>query len=75
MTTVSTRRRAIALVLVLVGVGACQPIVKIEAPDKPIEINLNIKIEQEVRIKIERDLEQAFATDPDIFGVPTETTP
>ncbi|MEX2647845.1 MAG: YnbE family lipoprotein [Alphaproteobacteria bacterium] len=71
--TGSTRRRAIALVLL--GVGACQPTVKIEAPDKPIEINLNIKIEQEVRIKIERDLEQAFATDPDIFGVPTETTP
>ena len=41
---------------------------KIEAPDKPIEINLNIKIEQEVRIKVERDLEKVFAEDPDLFG-------
>ena len=38
--------------------AGCSPTVKIEAPDKPIEINLNIKIEQEVRVKVERDLEQ-----------------
>jgi hypothetical protein len=67
------RRRAV--VVTLLAVAACQPTVKVEAPDKPIEINLNIKIEQEVRVKIERDLEDAFAKDPAIFGLPTETTP
>ena len=51
-------------------VAACNPTVKIEAPDRPIEINLNIKIEQEVRIKVERDLEKVFADDPAIFGIP-----
>jgi len=50
--------------------AACNPTVKIEAPDRPIEINLNIKIEQEVRIKVERDLEKVFADDPAIFGIP-----
>jgi len=55
-----------ALALPLAG---CSPTVKIEAPDKPIEINLNIKIEQEVRIKVERDLEKVFAEDPELFGV------
>jgi len=50
---------------------ACQPTVKLEAPDKPIEINLNIRIEQEVRVKIERDLDQAIKNDPAIFGVPS----
>jgi len=74
MTDGSTRRASLMVVLAVVGT-ACQPTVKVEAPDKPIEINLNIKIEQEVRIKIERDLEDAFANDPAIFGVPTETTP
>ena len=54
-----------ALALVLAG---CSPTLKVEAPDKPIEINLNIKIEQEVRIKVERDLEKVFAEDPDLFG-------
>ena len=66
---------ATVAILTAFAVAACQPTVKVEAPDKPIEINLNIKIEQEVRVRIERDLEDAFADNPDIFGVPTETTP
>jgi hypothetical protein len=52
------------LVLVL---GACNPTVKIEAPDKPIEINLNVKIEQEVRVKVDRDLDELLAENPDLF--------
>ena len=47
--------------------AACQPTVKIEAPDKPIVINLNVKIEQEVRIKIEREVEDLLKSEPDLF--------
>jgi hypothetical protein len=68
MRSLSARRRAFVAGGVLLGLTACQPTVKLEAPDKPIEINLNIKIEQEVRIKVERDLEKVFAEDPDLFG-------
>ena len=50
----------------------CTPTVKVEAPDKPIEINLNVKIEQEVRIKVEKDLEDIFANDPALFGAPVK---
>ena len=50
---------------------ACTPTIKVEAPDKPIEINMNIKIEQEVRIKVEKDLDDVFANDPDLFGTST----
>ncbi len=50
------------------AVAACTPTVKVEAPDKPIEINLNIKIDQEVRVKVEKDLDAAFAEDPELFG-------
>ena len=50
-----------------VALAACQPTVRVEAPDKPIEINLNVKIEQEVRVKIEREVEDLFAQNPDIF--------
>lgn len=56
-----------AIILVAFGLGACQPTVKVEAPDKPIVINLNIKIEQEVRVKIDRELDEAFADNPNIF--------
>jgi hypothetical protein len=47
--------------------GGCQPTVKVEAPDKPIVINLNVKIEQEVRIKVDREVEDLLQKQPDIF--------
>jgi hypothetical protein len=46
---------------------ACQPKVQLEAPEEPITINLNLKIEHEVRVKVDRDLDQLFAKDEDIF--------
>lgn len=46
---------------------ACTPTVKVQAPEEPIVINLNIKIEQEVRIKVEEDAKQALASRPDLF--------
>ena len=51
----------------MLALGACNPTVKIEAPDKPIEINLNIKIDQQVRVKVDRDLEDVLAKNPDLF--------
>ena len=41
--------------------------VKVEAPDKPIEINLNVNITQEVRIKLEKDVADLLEENPDIF--------
>ena len=47
--------------------AACQPTVKVEAPDKPIVINLNIKIEQEVRVKIDKEVEDLLKKQPGLF--------
>lgn len=47
---------------------ACTPTVKVEPPTEPITINLNIKIEQEVRIRVEKDLEDLFKSESDLFG-------
>ena len=44
-------------VLGLLLFTGCSPTVKVEPPDKPITINLNVKVEHEVRVKIERGLE------------------
>ncbi len=55
------------LIGALLGVAACSPTIKVQAPDKPIEINLNVKIEQEVRIKVDRELDDLFAKNPDLF--------
>lgn len=47
--------------------AACQPTVKVEAPKEPITINLNVKIDAEVRVKLEKQAEQDIENRPDIF--------
>ncbi|MBI1339036.1 YnbE family lipoprotein [bacterium] len=64
-----SRRGAFALAAVaVVGVAACTPTVRVVAPDKPITINLNVKIDQEVRVKLDREIEDLIAKNPDVFG-------
>ncbi len=46
---------------------ACTPTVQLQAPDKPIEINLNVKIEQHVKVSIEKDVQQSIKKNKDIF--------
>lgn len=53
------------------SMAACTPTVKVEAPDKPIEINMNIKIEQEVRVRVEREIDAGIMENPELFGVPS----
>ena len=47
--------------------AACTPTIKVQAPDKPIEINLNVKIDQEVRIKLDREAEALIQSNPNAF--------
>ena len=53
-------------VLLILCTG-CTPKVEIELPDKPIEININAKIDHEVRIKVERDVEKLLDSQKDLF--------
>jgi hypothetical protein len=41
--------------------------VQLQAPKEPITINLNVKIDQEVRYRLDKDLEDAIAANPDLF--------
>ncbi|OYU50951.1 MAG: YnbE family lipoprotein [Alphaproteobacteria bacterium PA1] len=64
------RHSLLALSVVgLVGIASCTPTIRLQVPDKPIEINLNInmKIEQNVRVKLERELDKAAQANPGIF--------
>lgn len=47
--------------------AACTPTVQVQAPDKPIEINLNVNIEQRIKIEIQKDVKEAIAQNPNIF--------
>lgn len=51
----------------LAAAAACTPTVKVQAPDKPIEINLNVKIDQEVRVKLDKDVEDLISKNPSLF--------
>ncbi len=59
--------RILPSLLLMAGIAACTPTVQVQAPDKPIEINLNVKIEQRVKIEIEKDVQQAIAKNKSIF--------
>ena len=61
------RRGLVAGLVAAPALAACSPTVRVEAPSEPIEINLNIRIEQEVRIKVDRELDALFDEVDDIF--------
>jgi hypothetical protein len=62
-----TATRILSACLIAGFAAACTPTVKVEAPDKPIVINLNVKIEQEVRVKVDRDVDTLLQNNPDLF--------
>ncbi len=46
---------------------ACSPTVKVEPPEEPITINLNVKIEHDIRVKVDKELEDVFSEDSELF--------
>ena len=53
--------------ILLLTVGACTPRVEVAAPEKPITINLNVKINHEIRLKVDKDLDQVLSDDSGLF--------
>ena len=59
--------RSIPFLCCAVALAACEPTVRVEAPREPITINLNVKIDAEVRVKLEEQAEKDIQNAPDIF--------
>ena len=49
------------------SLAACTPTVQLAAPQEPITINLNVRIDHEIRVKVDRELEEVFAENTDLF--------
>ncbi len=49
-----------------VALGACIP-VQVQAPDRPIEINLNVNIRQEVIVRLEGQARDLLQDNPELF--------
>jgi hypothetical protein len=58
------RRNGLVLVLVAASLAACSPTIKVQAPKEPITINLNIKLDADVRVKLEQQAKEDVASKP-----------
>lgn len=58
------RMRWSGLLGIAIGLGGC---VQVTAPDKPIEINLNVNVKQEVLVRLQRDAQQLIEENPELF--------
>ena len=59
-------RQALMLVAIM-GIAACTPRVEVAVPDKPITINLNVKIDHEIRVKVDKEIDQLFSEESGLF--------
>ena len=59
-----SRLGSLAVVLLATPLSGC---ISVKAPDKPIEINLNVTIRQEVLVRLQRDVEQLINQNPQAF--------
>jgi hypothetical protein len=63
-------KNASTLLLVLLPtwlLTACTPTVQLAMPNEPITINLNVKVEHEIRVKVDKELDDAFSKNSDLF--------
>lgn len=56
--------RAGILIMLMTPLAGC---IQLRAPDKPIEITLNVNIRQEVVVRLEKDVQDLIKKNPGIF--------
>ena len=63
-----THRRKIPIAagvaLAAIPLSSC---ISVKTPEKPIEVNLNVTIKQEVVVRLQRDVEQLINQNPQAF--------
>jgi len=60
-------KRLFLLFCGLLLLTACNPTVRIETPSEPIRIEANITIKHEIRIIVEKEVEEIFEEEEDLF--------
>jgi len=51
----------------ILSVSGCSPKVEVTVPNEPITINLNVKIEHEILVKIDKEIDDLFEDNGDLF--------
>lgn len=57
---IETALRVLVLAALALAVSACTPTVQMAAPKEPITVNLNVKIQHEIYVKVDRDVDALF---------------
>ena len=65
-TLIGTARLA-AGIAIAVPLAGC---VTVKAPDKPIDVNLNVNISQQVTVRLQQDVQQMIQKNPQAFPPP-----
>ncbi len=65
--TIRTVLQATVITPLLFAAVACSPTVKVETPKEPITINLNVKLDADIHLKLEEGAKEDIAANPDIF--------
>ena len=55
------------LALSAILAASCTPTVQVAMPSEPITINLNVRIQHEIRVQVERELDDIFSADSGLF--------
>ena len=67
-----SRLKLCAAIGLLLPLGGC---ISLKTPEKPIEINLNVVIRQEVVVRLQRDVEKLIDANPGTFPGTVPATP
>ena len=62
-----TAARLAAGIAMAVPLAGC---ITVNAPDKPIDVNLNVDIKQQVLVRLQQDVQQMIQKNPDAFPAP-----
>lgn len=55
------------LPILALALAACTPTVQVAMPSEPININLNVKIQHEIYIKVDKQLDELFSDSSGLF--------
>jgi hypothetical protein len=62
-----TKARLAAAAAAMLPLAGC---ITVRPPDKPIEVNLNVDIKQEVSVRLQQDVQQMISKNPQAFPPP-----
>ena len=60
-------KRGLSLCLAILVTAACTPTVQVAMPNEPININLNVKIQHEILIKVDKELDELISDSSGLF--------